>query len=217
MTDITQTITFDDLIADYDDELAGLREGYDDLISWAEDEYDDQPQHAWPEDVQAAIQRFDQQAKNIQNRQHVLETLRDEYDDDTFELKLLTGSETMDIETEIRMEANRKNIEPHVLNSRREQILVDRATVDAPEAVPTDDDGSPTPSECPSPLVQSLSEYAERLNTAGETDFRAPGFETDVDSSATPTPSEETSSSSAPTTGDSVPRGDDSSTSADSA
>lgn len=216
MTEITQTVTFDDLIADHDDELDDLREGYDDLAEWATDEHGER-REGWPEEVRQYLTQYDETAKTIQKRQHVLETLREEYDDDTFELQLLSGAALMDIETELRMEANKRGVEPAVLNSYRERLLVDRATVDAPDAVPTDDEGSPVPSECPNPLVQSLSEHASRLNTAGETDFRAPGLEGDSDTSDLPSPSDVTSSDTPPTDANSDAPGTDSSTSADSA
>lgn len=207
MTAISTTVTFDDLIAAYDDELADLREAYDDLVEWATDEHGDE-RVAWPDEALAKARQLDSAAQTIQKRQHVLERLADEYDDGAFTLKMLSGAELMDIETELRMEANSRGISPQALDSYREQLVVDAAVTDAPDAAPRDDDGNPLVSECPNPLVFALSEQAERLNTAGETDFRAPGFgERAAATSATPATSGETSSDSHGITPDSDARG----------
>lgn len=187
MTDpITTDVAFADLQAQYDDELADLREAYEELVEYARDEYGDQ-RGEWPKGVRQYATVLDESGKSIQKRQHVLETLASEYDGDTFGIKMLSGAELVEVETELRMEARKRDADPDAVQSYRQQLTVDTATVDAPAAVPTDDDGSPLPSECPNPLTISLYEQVERLNQAGSTDFRAPGFGDEASGAASPT------------------------------
>lgn len=214
MTDaITTTVTWADLQSAYDDELADLREAYDELVAKATETYgaDALDQLVTDDDsdlrvYQTQAEQYDQAAKTLQKRQHVIERLAEQYGDGAFEIKMLTGSETMDIETELRMEAQQSDLSMEALNIRRNALTVDTATVDAPEGVPRDDDGSPTPSECPNPLTLALWEHVERYNNAGATDFRPAGFgedspdptPTDV-ASVPPTSASEPSEPSAPT------------------
>ena len=210
---ITTALTFDDLINDHDDDLESLRAAYEEVVEYATEEHGERP--AWPDVLRQQAQMYDEAGKSIQRRQHVLTTLRDEYDDAEFTIKMLSGSELMDIETDLRMEAQKRGVEPGTLQAYRQQLTVDRATVAAPDAVPTDDDGNPLPSECPNPLTLALHEQVERLNTAGAADFRAPGFGDATDgaafgSSGVPTSAKKTSSDLDPTADVSPSRGDSS-------
>jgi hypothetical protein len=209
MTDaISTTVTWADLRAAYDTELDDFREAYDELCTQAEYEYGEgwQSQPATEETLQVyqqQAQQYDEAAKSIQKRQHLLEQLKEEYGDGDFELKMLTGEETMQVETELRMLAQKEDVSVDVIQVRRNALTVDAATVDAPEGVPRDDDGSPVPSECPNALTLALWEQVESLNNAGETGFRAEGFgdgpaPTTADTSATPTTSPASSTPSAP-------------------
>jgi len=175
MTDITRTLTFDDLIAQYDHELTDLRERYEETTAHAREEYGDDPEE-WPEDVRQEVQLLNQSKATIDQRVHALETLREEYDGDTFEVKMLTGNELADIETELRAEAQQRDLDTDHLETLRQRLAVDKATVDAPTGVPTSEDG-PVPSMCPNPLTMALFESVQRLNNAGTTDFRASGFD----------------------------------------
>lgn len=204
---ITSTVTWADLTAAYDHELDDLREAYDELCTQAEYEYGEgwQSQPATEETLQVyqqQAQQYDEAAKSIQKRQHLLGQLPEEYGDGDFELKMLTGEETMQVETELRMLAQQEDVSVDVVQVRRNALTVDAATVDAPEGVPRED-GSPVPSECPNALTLALWEQVESLNNAGETGFRAEGFgdspvPTTADTSAAPTPSAASSTPSAP-------------------
>lgn len=221
---ITTTVTFDDLSTAYDDELAELREAYEDVVAFAEEEFGpDAFDRPIPEDgdegdrealatLKQQARVYEESGKSIQNRQHVLDSLKESYSGMDFTIKMLTGSELMDIETELRMEAQAKGVEVSTLQATRKQLTVDAATVDAPPEVPRDDDGNPTPSECPNPLTFALHDQIERLNTSGATDFRAPGFGDETDglpaSSGPPTRAGEASSDLDPTDGSTPPRGD---------
>lgn len=215
MTDsITTTVSFSDLAGQYDSELDDLRDAHNELVSHALEEYGDDG-HEWPESVRATIDAYEAAGKQIQRRQHSLDQLTGEYDDGTFTLAMLSGADLMEIETDLRVEARERDADVNDLQALRQQLTVDAATVDAPAGVPTGDDGSPLPSECPSPLTLSLYDQVERLNTAGAVDFRAPGFEAGTSgvaspSSDRPTSSGTSSSVSAPTDGASPPRGDSS-------
>jgi hypothetical protein len=190
MTTPTTTLTFDDLRAQYDDELDELRDAWNELTEhirdeWGDDALDFNPAQADSLDseamerlgaVQATREMYDESGKSIQRRQHALDALADEYGGDEFELRMLTGNELMQIETDLRMEANRRDVDVQLLQSERKGQVVDMATVSAPEGIPTDDEGSPTPSEAPQAIMLALYEQAEQLNNAGTTDFRAPGF-----------------------------------------
>ena len=181
MTDITTTVTFDDMIDAYDDELADFREAYEEIVDYAEAEYGaDRPE--WPQELIQLAAMYEEAGKQIQQRQHVLERLAEAYDGDRFDIKMLTGAETMDLDTQLRAKAQERNMDPQLMQAYRKQLTVDRATVAAPDGFPTDGDDSPKPSDAPNPLTFALYEQVERLNQAGSTDFRAPGFG-DADSS----------------------------------
>lgn len=200
---ITTTVTFSDLITHNDPELDQLRDAYEDAVEYGTDEYGTDERHAWDSNLRQQVSMYDEAAKAIQSRQHVLQELADEYEDDAFEVKMLSGSELLDLETELRMEAQRKGVGVDALQARRKQLTVDAATVDAPDEVPRDDDGSPVPSECPNPLTIALHEQVESLNTAGGGDFRAPGFGESTGGVASGTSG--TLDASSPTSNDSLP------------
>jgi len=177
---LTTTVTWQDLIHHYDDELADLSDAYTELQTLANDEYGDDALSNPPTDqqqqaIQQQAQRYEEAVETIQKRQHVLEQLREEYGAGDFEIKMLSGSETMDIETELRMEAQQRGVDVDVIQTKRNALTVDAATVDAPEDVPTDDDGSPVPSECPNALTLSLWELVELYNNSGSVDFQPEG------------------------------------------
>jgi hypothetical protein len=205
---ITAQITWSDLTAVYNTELNDLRDAYDELCTQAESEYGEgwQSHPATDETLQVYQQQanqYDEAAKSIQKRQHLLGQLKAEYGNGEFELKMLTGEETMQVETELRMLAQQEDVSIDVIQIRRNSLTVDAATVGAPEGVPRDDDGSPVPSECPNALTLALWEQVESLNNAGETGFRAEGFGdttglSTAGTSATPTPSAASSTPSAP-------------------
>lgn len=176
MTDpITTTVTFQDLIDAYDTELGQLRDAYEETVAYAEEEYGEN-RAAWPDDLRQQARAYDEGAKAIQKRQHVLERFRDEWQGDRFEIKMLAGSELTAIETDLRMEAHREDVAPETLQAERKQQVADVACMDAPPEVPRDDSDSPTPSACPNPLTLAIYEAAERFNSSGATDFRAAGF-----------------------------------------
>lgn len=218
MTDpITTTVTWDDLITQNDDELDDAREAYDEVRDLAEDEYGDgaldrplpNDLDAVPEDMtelfvyQLQAAQYEEVAKSCQARTNVLRKLREEYGEGDFEIKMLTGQEAIDIETELRVEVQNDDAggesdsvgREKLTQSRRNMLTTDAATVAAPEGVPRED-GSPVPSECPNPLPLSLWQHAQRYNNAGDTDFRPAGLGSDTplgsgtsESSATPTTS----------------------------
>jgi hypothetical protein len=206
---ITTIVNWPDLKAAYEDELNDLQNAYDELVEHARAEYGDSWQIKAATDetlqiYQQQAQQYDEAAKSIQKRQHLLGQLKEKYGDGEFELKMLSGEETMQVETELRMLAQQKDISVDVIQVRRNALTVDAATVDAPSGVPRDDDGSPVPSECPNALTLALWEQVESLNNAGETGFRAEGFGDTTglsrsDTSAIPTASPGSSTRSAPT------------------
>jgi len=169
---ITTTVTFDDLIAQYDDELDSLRDAYEDATDAADDADGDNADR-----LEATAQAYNEAAKSIQQRTNALEVIQGELDGDTFEIKMLSGTELMEIETELRMKAQRKDADVSTLQAERQGMVADCATVSAPDGVPTGDDGTPKPSDAPNPLTLSLYEQVERLNQGGATDFQAPGFD----------------------------------------
>jgi len=207
---ITTTVTWSDLRHAYDDELDDLRDAYNEIHVLAESGYPDGLDTTDPTDdrlqaLKATARQYDQSAKEIQKNQHVLETLADEYGGDGFELKMLTGNETMAVDTELKMLAAEKDVDVGTIQHRRNALVVDKATVDAPEGIPRTD-GTPTPSDAPNPLTFALWEQVERLNNAGDVDFTPAGVsgETDLppsDTSAVPTDAGPSSSTSGdPTT-----------------
>jgi len=186
---ITQTVTWADLRAELSDELSELRDAYDEIRGKAIDEYgEDAVDRTLPDDpdmvadenrdlwtYQRQIQQYNQAKQSIDRRVNVLERLEDEVGSGDFEIKMLTGSETMDIETRLRLKAQERNTDVDTIQHLRELWVVDEATVDAPDGVPRED-GSPQPSACPNALATSLYERINRLNNAGATDFQTAGF-----------------------------------------
>jgi len=215
---ITTSVTWGDLISAYDNELDEYREAYEELRETARDEFGDdwrsetlpdspdaltdEQQTRWAYQQQADA--YEQSVETIQQRQHLLDRLREEYGEGSFELKMLTGEETMEIETELRMLAQQSDRSVDVVQVRRNTLTVDAATVDAPDGVPRDD-GSPAPSECPNGLTLALWGQVQALNNAGETGFTPAGLgdEQQADSpggsSDTLEPSAPSSTPSAPT------------------
>jgi hypothetical protein len=186
---ITQTVTWADLRAELSDELSELRDAYDEIRGKAIDEYgEDAFDRTLPDDpdtvadenrdlwtYQRQIEQYNQAKQSIDRRLNVLERLEDEVGSGDFEIKMLTGSETMEIETRLRLKAQERNTDVETIQHLRELWVVDGATVDAPDGVPRED-GSPQPSECPNALATSLYERINRLNNAGATDFQTAGF-----------------------------------------
>jgi len=209
MTGITTTVTWKDLQSNIESELGKLRDAYDELSELAIDEYGEDWQSRSTDDstleaYQEQALQYEQAAESMQKRQHLLTQLPDEYGDGDFEVAMLSGEETMKIETELRMLAQSEDTSMDVIQVRRNALTVDAATVDAPEGVPRDDNGSPVPSECPNALTLALWEQVEAYNNSGETDFQPTGFgdtkaSTPNVSSETPSDSETLSTPSAPT------------------
>jgi hypothetical protein len=224
---ISTTVSFADLIAAVERELDDLRAQYDDAVALIEEEYDEDAMDAEmpdPADVDdqdmmqlAGLVRnvmlLDRQAQESQKRKHALEQFEDRYGGGEFELKSLTGQEVMDIETTIRLEANREGVDKSVFSAQRKQEIVDVAVTDAPDWFPSDDDSNPVASQAPQALMFALYEQAETLNSSGATDFTAPGFgETafsSAESSATPSTSPPSPTPSAPTETDTTDSGED--------
>jgi hypothetical protein len=210
-TTLTTTVTFADLIAHYDDELDDLREAYDDVLDAIREEFGaDAIDEAVPEDpddddrqylrgLQQTANLFSESAKSIQKRQHVLERLREDYSGDSFTIKMLTGGELADLETELRMEAHRKDVPVETLQAERQRRLADTGTIGAPPEV-CDDDGTPEPSAAPNALALTLAEVIQELNQQGGLDFTPQGF---GDPIGTGSPSSATPTGSAPSSSDS--------------
>lgn len=250
MTTITTTVTFADLREQYDPELEDLRSAYDDVLDLIEAEYgEDAPERPTPSDpddpdaqrlaaLQATALAYEQSAKSIQSRQAILERLEDEYDGDTFEIRMLSGQELMDIESKLKAKAREEGVDAEEIQHYRKGLVVDSATVSAPEGVPRGlagqtlfqiasedpadaDDSTPMPSEAPNALTLSLYEAVENLNQGGAPDFRAPGFGDRTigagpNTSATPTDSAAVSKPSAPIEESTPGSGSDSSENAES-
>ena len=220
---LTTTVTFDDLIAHYEDELSDLRDAYDDTLQAIRDEFgDDAIDEAVPQDpadderahlkqLQQTANLFSESAKSIQKRQHVLKRLREDYTGDTFGIKMLTGGELADLETELRMQAHRKDVPVETLQAERQRRLADTGTVEAPPEI-CDGDGDPEPSEAPNALALTLAEVIQELNQQGGLDFTPQGFGDPIGagspSSATPTGSATLSSDSDSTAEPTPPAGD---------
>jgi hypothetical protein len=171
MTDITTTVTWADLAGQYDDELETLREAYSEL----EAEYGpDLTNGDAPDEAVAQALQYDQAVQSIEKRQNVLETLSDQFGAGDFEIKMLSGQESMQIETELKMKASNMNAEFGDIQHERNAMVADAATVDAPDGVPRED-GSPKPSELPNPAILSLWEVIERFTSTGSVDFRPEG------------------------------------------
>jgi hypothetical protein len=173
----TTTVTWQDLIDAKTDDLADLRDAYEEVAELAREDYGDDALNRPADDdrhetLQQQAAMYERAARNLQRREHLLETLRDELGADPFEIKMLSAEEVMDTEVQLRGEDGTEG----VAQQRRNNATVNAAVVDAPEGVPRDDDGSPKPSEAPNALVDSLFDAVQRYNTAGTTDFRAEGF-----------------------------------------
>jgi hypothetical protein len=207
MTEITTTVSWADLRSAHDDDLEQYRDAYAEVRDLAEDEYGpDALDSPAPEDdrheaLQALASQYDDAVKQLQKNQHVLDQLKDEYGDGDFKLKMLTGEETMEIETELRMLAQSQNVSVDVIQHRRNTLTVDAATVDAPEGVPRED-GSPKPSDTPHALTMALWEIVERYNNAGAVDFRPAGA---GESDPAPSPPSDTSAPTSDLPTDSTP------------
>jgi hypothetical protein len=207
---ITTTVTWADLKDSPREELSDLEDAREELVEQVTDEYGEGAlSETLPQDpdnvaddrrklwvYQQQLQRFEQAKQSIENRLNFLGLMADEYPEGEFELKMLTGNETMAVETELKMLAQQKDVSLDTIYHRRNVLVADKATVDAPEGFPTDADGSPKPSDAPNNLVLSLWEQINRLNNAGQVDFRPEGFgefDTAVPTagqSASPTPSD---------------------------
>jgi len=176
--DITTTVTWDHLIHAHDDELETYREAYQDLRALAAEEYDAALDDPTSDDDLQAIQqqaaRYEQAVQELQRHQNALETLRDQLGSGDFEIKMLSGQEALEIAKEVQMDARENDTPPSVVETKRNQLVADTATVDAPEGVPRED-GSPVPSQLPNVLATALFEQVQRYNTAADVDFRAAG------------------------------------------
>lgn len=207
---ITTTVTWADLLNSTTDELPTLREAYDELETLVTEEYgEDALDRTLPQDPElleddernlwvyrTQMDQYDEAAKSIQQREHVLQRLQEEYGDEPFEIKMLSGDETVEIEIELRMLAEQRDTSVEKIQTKRNTLVADAATVDAPEGIPTED-GSPVPSDAPNALTLALWEQINQFNNSGATDFQAPGFGDDspdptatAEQSATPTVSE---------------------------
>lgn len=216
---ITTTVSWDTLISAHDAELAEYRDAYQELRELAAEEYDaalDDPTS--DEELQAIQQqaaRYEQAVQELQRHRNALETLRGQLGDGDFEIKMLSGQEALEVAKQVQTDAYQENTPPSVIETERNQLVADMATVDAPEGVPTDDDGSPEPSALPNVLATALFEQVQRFNTAADVDFRAEGCG-DADPqgpsgvSSTPNAGEPLSVRSEPTKTDAQPRGDES-------
>lgn len=205
---ITTTVTWDALQRTHDDELDRLKDAHDEVTDVLEQRYDrDELRRPVPDDpelvdddmmdwfmLRMQAKRYSEAAEHIQKRQNILSVLESELGGGAFEVKMLSGDETLAIESELQMLAKQQDVSVDDVQHRRNALTVDAATVDAPEGIPRDDEESPVPSEGPSALVLSLWEHVERFNNAGDTDFRAEGF-----GSTAPEPSVPAGSSATPT------------------
>ena len=226
---ITTSVTWQDLRDAQERELSDLREAYDELETLAQEEYgDDALTRPVPNDlgdiddsdllqraaIHQQIQLLKQSRETVEQRLNLLSVLEDELGDGEFEIKMLSGQEAMQVEVDLRTDADAKEWDRQTLQIVRNQRTVDAAVVDAPEGVPRQDE-SPVPSECPNALVNTLFEQVQRFNSAGQTDFRPEGFGSPAPlepsvSSATPTPSKRPSSESVTTDADAPERGNSS-------
>jgi len=177
--DITTTVTWDTLLHANDSELEEYREAYRELEEIAREEHDADLDTPTADDHLQAIQRqaarYEQAVQELQRHKNALETLRDELGDGDFEIKMLSGQEALEVSKEIQTDAYQNDTPPSVIETERNQLVADTATVDAPEGVPREDEGSPVPSELPNVLATALFEQVQRFNTAADVDFRAEG------------------------------------------
>jgi len=213
----TTTLTVDDLITQYDPELSDLQDAYDELTETIDDAVNDMDPGDEETGQQLATLRqlaqgYQQTMQTIEARQTFLEGIRDEWDGDTFEVQLLTGSDTMQIEKELRMVAQDDWVDQQYLQRKRQRLVTDAAVVDAPDEVPRED-GDPQPSECPNQVVEALAEAVNAYQTGGSPDFRPQGYGDPQNSpadamSALPTSAGNQSSPSPPTDDSAPPSGD---------
>lgn len=198
---ITTTITWTNLKNQYSDQLSDLEEAHQELKDQITEEFgDDALTRQVPQpsefadaltDENADLERlavykqlasqYEQSKAKLDSHRALLERLEGEYGDGEFEVKMLSGREVMDLETQLRMEANQEDdVDAQVLGMWRNADTVDAAVVDAPEGIPRDEEGSPTPSECPEGLVNALYDQVQKFNSAGDTGFTPRGFDADL-------------------------------------
>jgi hypothetical protein len=170
---LTETVTFGDLIGRHKSELSQLRDAYDDLQAYAAERYDDRAE--WPDELQRKHNAYQQTANQIEARITFLENFSENCDGDAFEIRTLSGRETMEIDTKLKTKANQRNVDMEVVSHERNALVVDAATVDAPDCIPHED-GDPVPSDAPDAVVQSLSEVVSTFTQSGSVDFQASGF-----------------------------------------
>ncbi len=170
---LTDTVTFSDLIDRYQSEKTDLQDAYDELRDYASDEHGDNKLQ-WPEELQQMAVLYEQTAEQLDQRINILQRLSEEYDGD-FTIKMLSGQDTLDIETELKLMAQDKDVDVEVVEHERNKLLVDKAVVNAPEDIPREDE-SPVVSQAESALMRSLFEAIQTFNQAGDMDFRASGF-----------------------------------------
>jgi len=214
---ITTTVTWADLLNRTTEELDDLRDAYEELKDLAIEEYgDDAVDRTLPNDpdlldaderdlwvYRTQMEQYNSAKQSIEQRANVLKRIQDEYGEGDFEIRMLTGEETVEIETELRMLAQERDTSIDVVQSKRNTQTVDAATVAAPDEFPTED-GSPVPSKAPNALTLALWEQVNRFNNSGATDFQASGFG-DTDPAPSPTAGQSvTPTPSAPSSGDSA-------------
>lgn len=170
---LTETVTFGDLIGRHKQELSQLQDAYDDLKEYAAEQYDDRAE--WPDELQRKANAYQQTANQIQARINFLKKAADDCEGDTFKIRTLSGRETMEIDTKLKTKANQRNVDMEVVSHERNALVVDAATVSAPDCIPHED-GDPKPSDAPDAVVQSLSEVVSTFTQSGDVDFQASGF-----------------------------------------
>lgn len=198
---ITTTITWTNLKNQYSNQLTNLEEAHQELQDQIQSEFgDDALTRQVPQpgefadaltDENADLERlavykqlasqYESAKAKLDSHRALLDRLEGEYGDGEFEVKMLSGREVMDLETELRMEANQEDdVDAQVLEMWRNADTVDAAVVDAPEGIPRDGDDSPVPSECPEGLVDALYNQVQKFNSAGDTGFTPQGFDADL-------------------------------------
>lgn len=178
---ITTTVTFSDILSYHQAELDDYRDAHDELTEYARDEYGDH-RAEWGEDITSLLLLVTESAKTVEQRINFIERVQDEYDGSEFTIKMLSGRELSEIESELRMTAQKRDTDIQQLSSERKMETLDRAITSAPEGFPSDDDGNPEASNAPNALALSLHEQVQLLNQSGETGFRAAGFGDELDS-----------------------------------
>lgn len=226
---ITTTVTWQDLRDAQQRELDDLADAYDDLEATIESEYGgdltttptdlsniEDPDLRQQAAIAQQMQLLDRSAETIEQRLNLLDTLETELGSGPWEIRMLTGQQVMDVEAQLRADADTQDWDRQTIQLHRNQRTVDAAVVDGPEDIPRNEDGTlQVCDHCPNALVNSLYEAVERFNSAGDTDFRAQGFGSDTGlarpgSSGTPTPSQPVSGGSVPSDDSAPERGTDS-------